>query len=74
MARQGGNATSMGSQFFIVYKKSNIPSDSAGGYTVFGKVTKNLAAIKKIASAGTIDGSTDGSPKDKVLLTSISVQ
>ena len=74
MARQGNNASSMGSQFFIVYKRSEIPSDSAGGYTVFGKVTKNLKAISTIASEGTADGTTDGAPKNKVLLTAISVK
>ena len=74
MARQGGKGDSMGSQFFIVYSKSTIPSDAAGGYTVFGKVTKNLGAIKAIAAKGTADGNTDGAPKDKVLLTAISVK
>jgi peptidyl-prolyl cis-trans isomerase B (cyclophilin B) len=34
MARQGGNGSSMGSQFFIVYEDTTIPSDAAGGYTV----------------------------------------
>ncbi len=74
MARQGGNAESMGSQFFIVYSQSEIPSDAAGGYTVFGKVTENIGAISKIAEAGTADGKTDGAPKNKVLLTAISVK
>jgi peptidyl-prolyl cis-trans isomerase B (cyclophilin B) len=74
MARQGGNAESMGSQFFIVYSKSEIPSDAAGGYTVFGKVTENIGAISRIAEAGTADGKTDGAPKNKVLLTAISVK
>ncbi|PKQ17535.1 MAG: peptidylprolyl isomerase, partial [Actinobacteria bacterium HGW-Actinobacteria-8] len=31
MARQPGDASSMGSQFFIVYEDSTIPSDEAGG-------------------------------------------
>jgi len=74
MARQGGKADSMGSQFFIVYGTSTIPSDSAGGYTVFGKVSKGLDAVKAIAAKGPADGKTDGAPKDKVLLTSISVK
>jgi peptidyl-prolyl cis-trans isomerase B (cyclophilin B) len=74
MARQGGAGDSMGSQFFIVYSKSTIPSDSAGGYTVFGKVTKNLSAVETLAAKGTADGKTDGAPKDKVLLTAISVK
>ena len=42
MARQGDNAYSMGSQFFIVYEDTTIPSDAAGGYTVLGKVTSGL--------------------------------
>lgn len=74
MARQGDNSSSMGSQFFIVYKESMIPSDTAGGYTVFGKVTSNLSSIKDIAALGTADGKSDGAPKDKVLLTAISVK
>jgi peptidyl-prolyl cis-trans isomerase B (cyclophilin B) len=74
MARQGNKGTSMGSQFFIVYDESIIPSDSAGGYTVFGKVTSKISSIKEIAALGTADGKTDGAPKDKVLLTAISVK
>ncbi|MDO9397563.1 MAG: peptidylprolyl isomerase, partial [Herbiconiux sp.] len=34
MARQGGNGYSMGSQFFIVYADTSLPTDTAGGYTV----------------------------------------
>ena len=74
MARQGGNGESMGSQFFIVYSESEIPSDAAGGYTVFGKLTKGLGSISNIAEDGTADAGTDGPPKNKVLLTAISVK
>jgi peptidyl-prolyl cis-trans isomerase B (cyclophilin B) len=74
MARVGGDGSSMGSQFFIVYDESMIPSDSAGGYTVFGKVTGGLDAIKAIAAAGTSNGSGDGSPVEAVLMSSISVE
>ncbi|HEX5534232.1 MAG TPA: peptidylprolyl isomerase [Actinomycetales bacterium] len=52
MARQGNKADSQGSQFFIVYKDSTIPSDSAGGYSVFGKVTKGLEIVQQIADGG----------------------
>ncbi len=45
MARQAENGSSMGSQFFFVYADSQIPSDSAGGYTVFGKVTSGLDVL-----------------------------
>jgi len=74
MARQGNNASSMGSQFFIVYKDSTIPSDSAGGYTVFGKITNGMSVIDAIAAAGTADGSGDGKPKTATTLGDISVQ
>lgn len=62
MARVGGNASSMGSQFFIVYKDSSIPSDNVGGYTVFGNINKGLSGLDKIIKAGTQDGSGDGKP------------
>jgi peptidyl-prolyl cis-trans isomerase B (cyclophilin B) len=74
MARQGGNASSMGSQFFIVYQDSTIGSDSAGGYTVFGKVTKNLDAVSKLAAIGTNNGSSDGYPKNPIPLTAVTVK
>jgi len=74
MARQGGNGSSMGSQFFIVYKDSTIPSDSAGGYSVFGKIVNGMNVIDGIAAAGTADGSADGKPKSATTLGAISVQ
>lgn len=75
MARQGGNGSSMGSQFFIVYKDSTIPADSAGGYTVFGQIgTSALRFVNTIAAAGTVDGSTDGKPKNSVKLGSITLK
>ncbi len=74
MARGGDNAKSMGSQFFIVYEDSVIPSDKAGGYTVFGEVTSGLDGINDIIAAGVKDGSTDGNPKIKTVVTSITVK
>lgn len=74
MARVSGNATSMGSQFFIVYADSTIPSDEAGGYTVFGEITKNIEAVEAIAAQGTSDGSTDGRPKNQISLGNLSVK
>lgn len=72
MARQGGNASSMGSQFFIVYADSTIPSDAVGGYTVFGEVG-GLEKIQDIISAGTSNPSGDGQPKVATVITGISV-
>ncbi len=63
MARRMDNGSTMGSQFFIVYKDSNIPADLAGGYTVFGRITSGLDVVTKIAAQGTTDGGGDGAPK-----------
>jgi len=74
MARQGGNASSMGSQFFIVYKETTIPSDAAGGYTVLGRVTSGLESlISEITDKGTADGSSDGKPAVPVTISSITL-
>ena len=71
MAR--GTATdSQGSQFFIVYRDSELP---APGYTVFGKVTGGLSALKTaITSKGVSGGGTDGAPKVPVSLGAIGVE
>jgi cyclophilin family peptidyl-prolyl cis-trans isomerase len=75
MARQGGNGSSMGSQFFIVYEDTTIPADEAGGYTVLGKVTSGLDALKtSVVDAGTEDGSADGKPAIPVTIGTIAVQ
>ncbi|MEY4423569.1 MAG: hypothetical protein RLZZ258_672 [Actinomycetota bacterium] len=74
MARQGGNGSSMGSQFFIVYKDSPIPSDSAGGYTVLGRITSGLETISNIAADGVSGDGTDGEPKTAAVIKSITVK
>lgn len=63
MARVGGDASSIGSQFFIVYQDSTIPSDSAGGYTVIGQITSGLdALVAAVVTPGTVGGTSDGQP------------
>jgi len=75
MARQGGNGSSMGSQFFIVYEESSIPSDAAGGYTVFGRITSGLdELVDQVVSAGVEGGATDGRPAAPTLVTSVVVE
>jgi peptidyl-prolyl cis-trans isomerase B (cyclophilin B) len=74
MARRGGDDFSMGSQFFIVYQDSQIPSDFVGGYTVFGTLTDGLAVVEAIAEAGVAGGGTDGSPVEAVTITDVSVE
>jgi peptidyl-prolyl cis-trans isomerase B (cyclophilin B) len=74
MARQGGNAATQGSQFFIVYEDTTLGSDAAGGYTVFGKVTQGLDVVRALAAKGTADGSGDGKPKSEITLSAVSVK
>lgn len=74
MARVGGDGSSMGSQFFIVYQDSRIPSDAAGGYTVFGKITSGLDLLEPVISAGVEGGASDGPPALETLLSSIELR
>lgn len=75
MARQGGNANSIGSQFFIVYKDSTIPSDAAGGYTVIGRITSGLDALNtEITAKGTRDGTSDGTPSVPTVIGSFTLK
>lgn len=62
LARQGNDANSNGSQFFIVYQDTTIPADSAGGYSVIGHVVSGLDAVDKVAAGGVKGGSSDGPP------------
>lgn len=75
MARQGGNAASQGSQFFIVYKDSTIPSDAAGGYTVLGKITSGLDTLMSdVVDKGVQGGGTDGKPAVTTKIDSFTLQ
>ena len=76
VARTGNNAYGNGTQFFIVYKDTVIPADSAGGYTVVGKVTSGLDVVSGIASAGIKPGTsaTDGAPVEPVTIDSFSLK
>ncbi len=57
MARTPGDGFSMGSQFFLVYQDSTIGSDSAGGYTVFGRIVEGMDVLQAVADAGLAEGS-----------------
>lgn len=76
VARTGNNAYGNGTQFFIVYKDTVIPADSAGGYTVVGKVTSGLDVVSGIAAAGIKPGTsaTDGAPVEPVTIDSFSLK
>jgi peptidyl-prolyl cis-trans isomerase B (cyclophilin B) len=62
MARRSGDGKSMGSQFFLVYQDSTIPSDAAGGYTVLGRIDAGLDIVEKVAAGGVAGGGGDGAP------------
>ena len=66
MANAGPNTN--GSQFFLVYKDSELPPQ----YTVFGTIQADgLATIDKIAKAGVAGGGEDGDPATPVNVKSI---
>lgn len=73
MARVSNNASSQGSQFFILYQDSTIPSDSAGGYTILGRVTDGLEQLKSEIIASGVVGDTE-KPVVPTTITSVSVQ
>jgi len=66
MANAGPNTN--GSQFFLVYKDSQLPP----GYTVFGTIDETgLATLDKIGAAGVAGGGEDGKPASDVKVTSV---
>ena len=59
-----------GSQFFIVYEDTTLPGD----YTIWGTVTSGLDLVQEVASVGTVDGSSDGAPRQPMIIESATVQ
>ena len=64
MANSGANTN--GSQFFIVYKASQLGPQ----YTIFGTVTKGLDVVDKVAAKGSTPAG-DGKPKLPITITSV---
>lgn len=78
-----GSAYGQGHQFFITYKTTTIPADSAGGYSIFGHITGGLDdLILQITSKGIVpppSGSTsttanDGPPVVTTRITSVTIK
>ena len=66
MANSGPNTN--GSQFFLVYKDTQLPPE----YTIFGKIQQDgLATLDKIAKAGVAGGAEDGPPASEVTIKSV---
>jgi peptidyl-prolyl cis-trans isomerase B (cyclophilin B) len=57
MARTPDAKKGNGSQYFIVYKKTELP---APGYSIFGKVTSGMEIVDKIAAAGALPPDATG--------------
>ena len=74
MARQSNNGSSMGSQFFLVYQDTTIPSDTAGGYTIFGHITSGLGVVQAIADAGVMGGAANDAPASRVTIEGVETQ
>ena len=74
MGRRSGDAESQGSQFFLVFADTPLPDDSAGGYTVFGRVTEGLDLLTAVDAGGTVDGGSDGQPAVPVTIEGVVLQ
>lgn len=74
MGRRSGDAASQGSQFFLVFADTPLPDDSAGGYTVFGRVTEGLDLLTAVDAGGTVDGGSDGQPAVPVTIEGVVLQ
>ena len=67
-----GQPDSNGSQFFFVYKATDLPAS----YTPFGTITSGLSIIQKVAKAGSDNSSGaagGGHPKEKVQINSVTI-
>jgi peptidyl-prolyl cis-trans isomerase B (cyclophilin B) len=58
-----------GSQFFLVYEDTTLPS----GYTIWGQITDGLDIVRAIAEAGVADGGGDGLPAQPIVIETATV-
>lgn len=70
MARTS-DPNSNGSQFFIVYADTTLPTQG-GGYSIFGKVVQGLQIVKQIAAKGLAANGT--APAQPVSILSVAVK
>ncbi|GJF27569.1 peptidyl-prolyl cis-trans isomerase [Kitasatospora sp. NE20-6] len=67
VAMANAGAGTNGSQFFLVYKDTQLPPN----YTPFGKVTAGLDVVQNIAAGGVQGGGGDGAPVADIVLNSV---
>jgi peptidyl-prolyl cis-trans isomerase B (cyclophilin B) len=72
MARTA-SPNSNGSQFFVVYKNTALPTQG-GGYSIFGKVTQGLGIVKALARTGVTGGGADGAPAQPISILHVHVK
>jgi len=58
-----------GSQFFLVYRDTQLPP----AYTPFARVTAGLDVLQQIGARGTVTGAPDGPPRTPVVIDSVTV-
>ncbi len=58
-----------GSQFFLVYEDTTLPS----GYTIWGQVTDGLDIVRALAEAGVAGGGGDGLPAQPIVIETATV-
>jgi cyclophilin family peptidyl-prolyl cis-trans isomerase/predicted Ser/Thr protein kinase len=74
MARSTGDPDSMGSQFYLVFADSHVPPDSAGGYTVFGRITSGLDLLRAVGAEGVQDDAAEGPPEVPVTIERVEIE
>jgi serine/threonine protein kinase/cyclophilin family peptidyl-prolyl cis-trans isomerase len=74
MARSTGDPDSMGSQFYLVFADSHVPPDSAGGYTVFGRITSGLDLLRAVGAEGVQSGAAEGPPEVPVTIERVEIE
>ncbi|MDQ4138351.1 MAG: peptidylprolyl isomerase [Actinomycetota bacterium] len=76
MARAAGDGYTQGRQFFVVFADTQLPADTAGGYTVIGQVTSGLDALVSGIAEGGVDpaaGGEDGPPAVPTTITRVTI-
>ncbi len=62
-----------GSQFFIVFEDTMLPTDG-GGYSIFGTVTDGMDIVDHIADEGVEGGGVEGMPAQPVSITRVGLK
>jgi peptidyl-prolyl cis-trans isomerase B (cyclophilin B) len=69
LAMANAGAGTNGSQFFLVYKDTQLPAS----YTPFGTITSGLDVVAKVAAKGAEGGQGDGKPKLATTIESVTI-